>query len=42
MLSNKQYNTGYASMQWEGKELHDEYVWKLLKAVMPTHGPKIN
>jgi len=31
-----------AFMQWEGKELHDEYVWKLLKAVMPTHGPKIN
>ena len=29
-------------MQWKGKELHDEYVWRLLKAVMPTHGPKIN
>jgi len=31
-----------AFMQWKGKELHDEYVWRLLKAVMPTHGPKIN
>jgi len=27
-----------AFMQWQGKELHDGYVWNLLKSVMPKQG----